>query len=300
MPQLGVMIEGQEDLTWDRWRQVVSDAERLGFASLRISDHCQSVFGVKGRTSVQAWMALALAAEWSQRIELGPMVSPVTFYHEAILARMAVAVDQLSEGRLILGLGAGWFKAEHQAFGIPFPSWKERFQRLEQAIVRIEDLTTTIPGARRLPLLIGGSGERRTLRLAARHAREWNCLFPSDLEEFRRRSAILDERCREAGRDPRDIRRSMMISYLVGRDRVELLERASRLRDVMPTLADLSPEQVLDTFGQRGVVGTPNEIVDRLMPYAEAGVELFSLQHLLVDDQDQLELLAREVAPAIS
>ena len=127
MAHIGVMIEAQEGLDWPRWRRIVADAERLGFAALRVSDHCQSVFGVEGRRSLSAWVALALAAEWTERIQLGTMVSPMTFYEPAVLARIALGVDELSGGRLLLGVGTGWNVPEHERFGIRLPELREVF-----------------------------------------------------------------------------------------------------------------------------------------------------------------------------
>src|SRR5437764_2243576 len=161
MADIGIMIEAQEDLTWPRWRRIAGDVDRLGFAALRVSDHCQSVFGVEGRESLSCWPALALAAEWTERVQLGPMVSPMTFYVPVVLGRIARAVDELSGGRLVLGVGAGWNVPEHERFGIPLPGWRERFERLEEGIARIRQVFAG-------PLLIGGGGERRTLPLAAR------------------------------------------------------------------------------------------------------------------------------------
>jgi alkanesulfonate monooxygenase SsuD/methylene tetrahydromethanopterin reductase-like flavin-dependent oxidoreductase (luciferase family) len=297
MARLGVMIEAQEGLNWERWRRIVADADRLGFASLRLSDHCQSLMGLGARESLQSWIALALAAEWSQRIELGPMVSPITFYQAGVLVRQAVAVDQLSNGRLLLGLGAGWNEAEHEAFGIPFPDIKERFRRLEDAIKRAEDLTARIPGARKLPLLLGGSGERRTLPLAARHATEWNA--QGDAETFRQKSAVLDRCCRDIGRDPGEIRRSVMTSYVIGRTPEDLRERAVAMAEAIPSLQGMEPDEVLRTLGQRMAVGTPDQVASQLRAYADAGAELIMLQHFLLDDSDALELLMAEVAPAL-
>jgi alkanesulfonate monooxygenase SsuD/methylene tetrahydromethanopterin reductase-like flavin-dependent oxidoreductase (luciferase family) len=206
MAQVGVMIEAQEGLHWARWRRIVGDVERLGFPTLRVSDHCWSVFGVEGQQSLSAWVALALAAEWTERVQLGPMVSPMTFYVPAVLGRMARAVDELSGGRLLMGVGAGWNVREHERFGIPFPpTWKERFDRLEEGIVRIRQ---TFEG-RDIPFLIGGGGQRRTRAIAAREASEWNTGAP-DAGTYRAMAAGLDERCREIGRDPSEIRRSLM------------------------------------------------------------------------------------------
>ncbi|TMF87259.1 MAG: LLM class flavin-dependent oxidoreductase [Chloroflexi bacterium] len=164
---IGIMIEGQEGLTWDRWRALCADVERLGFASLRRSDHFFSVMGEHARDCIDCWTSLALAAEWTSRIEFGPMVTPLTFKLPALLAREAAAVDLLAGGRLILGLGAGWNVPEHEAFGIPFPSLKERFDNLEAGIERIYqtwEISNRAPRRRvereparprRLPLQVG-------------------------------------------------------------------------------------------------------------------------------------------------
>ena len=299
MAEVGVMIEAQEGLTWERWRRIVADTERLGFASLRVSDHCQSVFGVEGRESLHAWMALALAAEWTERVQLAPMVSPLTFYEPGVLARMAIAVDQLSGGRLLLGVGTGWNQTEHEAFGIPFPELPDRFDRLERGLELIGRLNAEIPGARRLPLLIGGSGERRTLPLAARYAAEWNVLGVSP-DEFRAKSAVLDRACAEAGRDPGEVRRTIMTSVVIGRTRDDLRERAARLGRFLPPLSGLEPDQVIEQLGQRWPAGTPDEIVARLRPFADAGVQTFLIQHFLLDDPEELEILAQDVVPTLA
>jgi alkanesulfonate monooxygenase SsuD/methylene tetrahydromethanopterin reductase-like flavin-dependent oxidoreductase (luciferase family) len=294
MAELGVMIEAQEGLDWELWRQVACDADRLGFASLRTSDHCFSVFGLTERHSLAAWPALALAAEWTSRIQLGPMVSPITFYEPAILARLARAVDELAGGRLILGVGAGWYQAEHEAFGIPFLTTKERFDRLERGIERIQRTLANHP----LPLLLGGQGEKRGIPMAARHAAEWN-LNTTNVETYRAKAAVMAESCRAIGRDPGEIRRSIMGGYLVGRDEDELRERAVRFGRFMPQMAGRSPEEVLTDLRQRLFVGRPEEVVAQMRPFVEAGVSLFMLQHFLYDDSDALELLASEVIPEL-
>jgi alkanesulfonate monooxygenase SsuD/methylene tetrahydromethanopterin reductase-like flavin-dependent oxidoreductase (luciferase family) len=294
MAELGVMIEAQEGLDWDLWRQIARDADRLGFASLRTSDHCFSVFGVTERRSLSAWPALALAAEWTSRIQLGPMVSPMTFYEPAVLARFALAVDELSGGRVILGVGTGWYEAEHEAFGIPFPSLKERFDRFEAGIDRVQRTLAGHP----LPLLIGGQGEKRGLPLVARHAAEWN-FNTTDIETYRAKADVLAERCRAIGRDPAEIRRSTMAGHLIGRDQGELRERAARFAQFLPGMAGASADDVLAGLRQRFFVGTPPEIVAQMRPFVEAGVSLFMLQHFLYDDSGALELLAKEVMPEL-
>src|ERR1700730_11373330 len=290
MAELGVMIEAQEGLDWDLWRQIARDADRLGFASLRTSDHCFSVFGVRERRSLSAWPALALAAEWTSRIQLGTMVSPMTFYVPAVLARFARAVDELAGVRLILGVGAGWYEGEHEAFGIPFPPWKERFGRFEAGIDRIQQTLADHP----LPLLIGGQGEKRGLPLVAHHAAEWN-LNTISLDTYRAKAGVLAECCRAIGRDPGEILHSNMAGHLVGRDRGELRERAARIGQVIPGMAGDSPDDVLDRLRQRFFVGRPAEIVAQMRPFSEAGVSLFMLQHFILDDPDALDLLASEV-----
>jgi len=290
--EVGLMIEAQEGLDWPRWRQIVRDAERLGFASLRTSDHCFSVMGQPTR-SLSAWPALALAAEWSERLKLAPMVSPLTFYHPAILARTARAVDELSGGRVLLGVGTGWYQAEHEAFGIPFPSQRERFDNLERGLDRIQQTLADHP----LPILIGGGGPKRTIPLAARFASEWN-FMEFNVEGYRAKSALLDDHCRQLGREPSEIRRSLMLGYLLGRNDAELRERAVAMGKVRGW-PDKSPDEVLTELRERRLVGTPQEAVAQLRPFIKAGVQEFCFQTLLLDDREALELIAQEVMPAL-
>ncbi len=300
MARFGVMVEGQEGLTWDRWRRVVHDAERLGFASLRVADHLESVMGVRSRVGLPAWSALHLAAEWTERIELAPMVSPVTFYEPGVLLREAVAVDQLSGGRLLLGLGAGWNQAEHERFEVPFRDWKYRFDRLEHAIDLMERLWGEVAGLKPLPLLMGGTGPKRGLPLVARHAREWNGMTP-DPAAYRDMISALDEACADAGRDPRSIRRSLMTFALIGRDQADLRERAVRLKEILFWLDGDTPDEIIASARQHTpAVGTPDEAVEGLRPFVDAGAELILFQHFLHLDTAGLELLATEVMPRLA
>ena len=304
MTQLGIMLEGQEGLNWERWRRICGDAERLGFASLRRSDHLISLMGpdTSDRDCIECWTSLALAAEWTKRIEIGPMVSPMTFRLPAVLAKIAASVDSLAGGRLILGVGAGWNENEHQVFGIPFLTQKERFDLFEQGIpTMLEIWKNTNPKSARnpIPLLMGGRGAKRTLPLAAKYAAEWN-LSRLDPDLFRDRSEILDRCCREAGRDPSTIKRSVMTSYIIGRNRDEQLERAAKVRDVIPDLRSMSPEDVLLNRKDAWLVGTSEQIAERIREQGRVGVQLFMLQHFLLDDTDALELLGKEVLPAVA
>jgi alkanesulfonate monooxygenase SsuD/methylene tetrahydromethanopterin reductase-like flavin-dependent oxidoreductase (luciferase family) len=304
MAKLGIMIEGQEGLNWERWRQICHDADALGFAALRRSDHFFSVMGVTDRDCIECWTSLALAAEWTKRIEIGPMVSPMTFRPPALLARMATAVDLLSGGRLILGVGAGWYEREHVEFGIPFPSQKERFDNLESGIRMLHDTwqkSNPKPTHNPIPLLLGGKGERRTLPLVAREAVEWN-YSTLDAATYQQRRDVLDASCREIGRDPASIRRSIMVGFIIGRNRKELRERALKAREIVPPprIQSTDADQILEEQREKWFVGEPAQIVEQLREHMALGVQLFMLQHFLLDDRDALELLAQEVAPAIA
>lgn len=302
MTQVGIMIEGQEGLNWERWRRICEETEALGFASLRRSDHLISLMNSPERDCIECWASLALAAEWTKRIEFGPMVSPMTFRFPSVLAKQAATVDALSGGRLLLGVGAGWNENEHRVFDIPFYTQRERFDRLEDGISKMREIwkgTHPKPARNPIPLLIGGKGAKRTLPLVAREAREWN-LSSLNPDAFRDHTAALDQCCRDIGRDPTTIRRSMMTGYIIGRDRAELEERAALVSALIPALRPMSPHEVLENRKDVWLVGTPDEIAARMREVGRLGVDLFMLQHFLLDDGDALRLLAEEVIPAVA
>ena len=301
MTQLGIMIEGQEGLNWDRWRNLCRDVEAFGFASLRRSEHLISLMGDDSRDCIDCWTSLALAAEWTKTIQFGPMVSPLTFHHPAMLARQAAAVDQLSGGRLILGVGAGWNEHEHELFGIPFLTVKGRMDLFEAGVARIRDTWTKSqprPAQNPMPLLMGGVGEKRHLPIVAREASEWN-YTRMDQEEYRHKRQVLDQCCKDIGRDPASLRYSVMANYIIGRDEGELRERALKMAAVVPRLKRDTPDETLKAARDSAFVGRPAEIVEQIRKYAALGVELFMLQHFLLDDRDALELLSQEVMPAL-
>jgi alkanesulfonate monooxygenase SsuD/methylene tetrahydromethanopterin reductase-like flavin-dependent oxidoreductase (luciferase family) len=303
MAVLGVMIEGQEGLNWDRWRHLCQVVEGLGFESLWRSDHLISLMGEPQRDCIETWVSLALCAEWTKRITFGPNVSPMTFRPAAILAKMATAVDILSGGRLVLGVGAGWYEVEHTEFHIPFLTVKERFDRLEAAIPIIRETwekSTPKPVRGSIPLLVGGGGEKRTLPLAAKEAAEWGLGGRPDLETYRHKVELLAELCRARGRDPREINRSFQCGYLVGRNETELLKRADAIREVIPRYREMMPAEVVEAARKTWLVGTPAEIADQLQPYIELGLNRWHVQHFLLDDDEGLELLMEGVAPRIA
>jgi alkanesulfonate monooxygenase SsuD/methylene tetrahydromethanopterin reductase-like flavin-dependent oxidoreductase (luciferase family) len=302
MAKVGIMIEGQEGLTWDRWRRICHDADRLGFDSLRRSDHLISLMNAPERDCIETWASLALAAEWTKRIQFGPMVSPMTFRLPAILAKMAATVDVLSGGRVILGVGAGWNENEHTEFGVPFLTEKERFDRLEHGIAAMRETwskSNPKPVHNPMPLLMGGKGRKRTIPLVAREAAEWN-LSRLDTDMYRQGSEDLEAACREIGRDPSSIRHSVMTGYIVGRDKSELRDRAGQVSKVVRPLSGMTPDEVIEDRREAWFVGTPEEIAEKMRKVAGLGVDLFMLQHFLLDDSDALKLLASEVIPAVA
>jgi alkanesulfonate monooxygenase SsuD/methylene tetrahydromethanopterin reductase-like flavin-dependent oxidoreductase (luciferase family) len=302
MAKVGIMIEGQEGLNWDRWRRICHDADTLGFDSLRRSDHLISLMKAPDRDCIETWASLALAAEWTKRIEFGPMVSPMTFRLPAILAKMAAAVDVLSGGRVILGVGAGWNENEHTEFGIPFYTEKERFDHLEQGIRTMHDTwnrSNPKPAHNPIPLLMGGKGRKRTIPLVAREASEWN-VSRLDTDLYRQGREDLEASCREIGRDPSSIRHSVMTGYIIGRDKSELRDRAGQVSKVVRQLSGMTPDEVIEDRKEAWFVGTPEEIAEKMRSVCGLGVDLFMLQHFLLDDSDALKLLASDVIPAVA
>jgi alkanesulfonate monooxygenase SsuD/methylene tetrahydromethanopterin reductase-like flavin-dependent oxidoreductase (luciferase family) len=303
MAQIGVMIEAQDGLNWDRWRRLCRDVEQLGFASLRRSDHLFSVFGVDGRDALDCWTSLAIAAEWTKRIEFGPMVCSLTWHYPAVVAREAAAVDVLSGGRLILGIGAGWHELEHERFGVPFPTLKQRMDNYEAGIRLIKqswERTRPKPvRAGKVPLLLGGGGgEKRGLRIVAEHADEWN-LTNADTEIYKHKLGVFLEHCRALGRDPNTVKRSIMQGFLIGANDKEVLERAAKIREVIPRFKEMDARQVVEAQSHMWFVGTPDQIAEKMRGFMDLGVELFMLQHFMQDDREALELLSTAL-PAIA
>ena len=288
--RIGILVEGEDALTWDQWRRIVTAADDLGFDSVWISDHLLSSDG-QDRGGLDSWLALALAAASTRRVSLGPLVTPITFRLAGLLARMAANLDTLSGGRFVLGLGVGWNEREHAAFGIPFPPGPERLHLLDSGLALIRRTLKT-----RVPILLGGSG-RGTLRLVARYADEWNVTTNSP-ELYQTLSQSLAAACHVIGRDPASVNRSVAVGVLIGRDPSDLCARAQRLRQVVPGLQDVPREQVLTHVRAHGwVAGTPREVVTALKALADVGVDRAMLGHYDPDDTAALQLIAQEVLP---
>ncbi|MGH3089079.1 MAG: LLM class F420-dependent oxidoreductase [Rubrobacteraceae bacterium] len=306
MIEVAIMIEGQEGLNWPRWKRIVRAVEEAGFAGLCRSDHFTGSEGPV-EDALELWTSLTWLAENTERIEFGPLVSPVSFRHPVITAWQASAVDSLAGGRLRLGLGAGWQEREHETFGFELPRIGRRFARFEEALevvtrllrsegpvsfdgefyrLRDASLSPRSPRPGGVPVVIGGNGERRTLPLAARYADEWNAVFVT-AGRFAELNARLDDLLAERGRSPADVRRTLMTQVIFGRTEAEVRRR----------LGGASREE-LDESGL--LVGTAGEIVDKLGRLEEAGVRRVMMQWLETDEIESLEALAESILPHVS
>src|SRR5512132_4069903 len=291
---LGIMIEGQEGLTWPRWQRLARTVEDAGFESLFRSDHLTGLFGDSTRPSLDVWASLTWMATATRRLRFGPMVCPLTWYHPALLAKRAAAVADLSGGRLDLGIGAGWNEYEHRMFGIPFPPLRERMDRLEcgaraigalwqgrkvsleQPYYPLRDAEShPRPPGGRVPLIIGGRGERRTLRIVAEHADEWNTTRVT-FDEYAAKAAVLEQHCAAVKRDARTIRRSLMVPVIVGASAAEMSARRDRARAVFPRM----PEDAAGWRAAGFLHGTPAEVAADLQRWAGLGVTRVMLQML--------------------
>lgn len=304
--QVAIMIEGQNGLNWERWKRIVPAVENLGFVGLFRSDHFTNA-QVPDMDSLELWTSLTWLADHTRRLEFGPLVTPLSFRNPAITARQASAVDDLSNGRLILGLGAGWQEREHTNYGFDLLALRPRFKRFEEGVQVVTALLHSdqpvsfsgeyfhlsdailLPRPHRPggpPVLIGGSGPKLTLPLVAKYASEWNATFigPAAYANLNKR---LDALLAAAGRSPASVRRSIMTGLVFGRDS-EQVERKIAAR-----------KQPLEKLRERGIlVGTAGEIVQELKQLEQAGCQRVILQWLDLDDMDGLEVLARGVLPS--
>lgn len=301
--EVAIMIEGQDGLNWPRWQRMATAVEDLGFVGLYRSDHYTNA-NPPDDDSLELWVSLTWLASHTSRIEFGPLVSPVSFRHPTMTARMAAAVDDLSGGRLTLGLGAGWQVREHNNYGWDLLEIAPRFDRFTEGLEVISRLLHSdqpsdffgtyyrlqegilLPRPQRAggpPILIGGNGPRRTLPLVARFAQEWNAVY-INAAQFAERNQQLDALLANNGRSPDEMRRSLMTNCIFARDDAEL---SSKLASYGHTADDLR---------QRGlIVGTTNEIVTQLGELAAVGVQRVMLQWLDQDDLAGLEAFANGV-----
>jgi F420-dependent oxidoreductase-like protein len=308
--RLRIFTEPQQGASYATLRRVAKATEDLGFDAFFRSDHYLKMGGVSGQPGPSdAWATLAALAVETSRIRLGTLVTSATFRYPGPRAVTVAGIDEMSGGRVELGIGAGWYEAEHAAYGIPFPPTRERFDRLEEQLAIITGLWQTPAGEKfsyegthyqvadspglpkpvqrpRPPVIIGGHGPRRTPALAARYADEFNIAF-SRPDEVAAQFGRVREACAAAGRDPGSLVYSAAQVVCCGKDEATLSRRAAAIgRDLAELRAD-------------GVAGSPAEVVDKLGAFAEAGAQAFYLQVLDLDDLDHLADIAGEVLPQV-
>ena len=319
MVAISIQIEGQNCLTWPHWQALVREIETLGFAGLFRSDHFTNA-RPPDKDSLEMIVSLAYLADHTQRIHFGPLVAPISFRHPTLLARQAAALDDLSGGRMILGLGAGWQDREHRLFGHDLGDVPTRMARLEEGLEVITRLlnsnepvtyegnffqlrgATLLPRPQRLrgpEIMIGGNGPKRTLPLVVRYADIWNGNFLSP-EAFQERSVTLNQLLHAAGRDPSEVKRTIMLSLTFGRDMAELDRKLSWRRD-NPQYAGKSLDKVIEELSMDGgtIIGTPDMIIEQIDAYAKAGAAELVLQWLDLDDIDGLRAFATSVLPQL-
>jgi alkanesulfonate monooxygenase SsuD/methylene tetrahydromethanopterin reductase-like flavin-dependent oxidoreductase (luciferase family) len=309
-----LMIEGQEGVGWEEWRALAAACEEQGIEGLFRSDHYLSVEGRAERGSLDAWATLAGLAAVTTELRLGTLVSPATFRHPSQLAKVVTTVDHISGGRVELGMGTGWLREEHEAYGFPFPSQGERMGELEEqlqivagewgagpinhhgsryTLVALDALPKPVQQPRP-PLLLGGRGGPRSLELGARYADEYNTVHKT-VDEIATIRRGLDEACERAGREPMPL--SQMAGVLIGADRADLRDRAAQFGELRGIDGDA--DAVLAGMSDDWIVGTVDEAAEQLAALQAAGLERVMLQHLLHRDLDAIALFAR-VRDAVS
>lgn len=307
--ELRVFTEPQQGATYDDLLAVAQTAERLGFGAFFRSDHYVTMGGDGLPGPTDAWTTLAGIARETDRIRLGTLMTSSTFRNPGVLAIQAAQVDQMSRGRIELGLGAGWYEAEHTAYGIEFPDTRERFDRFTEQLAIVTGLWETPHGktfdyvgdhyrlsdspalpkpvqSPRPPVIMGGVGKNRTPQLAAQYANEFNVPFGT-LEQNAEQFSRVRAACEQNGRDPEDLTYSSALVLCCGSDEAEVERRAAAIgRDPAELRAN-------------GLAGTPDEVIAKIERFAEAGSRRIYLQTLDLSDLDHLELVASEVMPRV-
>src|SRR3984957_11953333 len=308
--KLRIFVEPQQGASYDQQLARAQAAEAAGFDAFFRSDHFLAMGGDGLPGPTDAWLTLAGIARETDRIRLGTLVTSATFRLPGLLAIQVAQVDAMSGGRVELGLGAGWYDGEHTAYGIPFPPLGERFERLEEQFAVLTGLWGTPVGetfsfdgrhyqlkdspalpkpAQRPhpPLIVGGGGAKRTPRLAATYADEFNLPF-SSLADTEAQYGRVRAACEERGRNPQTLHLSAAQVVCCGRDEAEIERRAARIG------------RKADELRANGAAGTPDEVVARIEAFAGIGAETVYLQVLDLHDLDHIDLLAREVMPRVS
>lgn len=310
--QIGIVIEGQMGLTYERQRALAQRVESLGFAAFYRTDHYESFPGPDDQPTTDAWSVLAGIARETQRIAIGTLVSPVTFRHPGNLAKIAATVQEMAGRQIHVGLGAGWQESEHRRHGFDFPDMPVRAEMLEEQLTVLRGLWAGGDGwsfdgrhyhvsdarfrSRPEPtpfVITGGEGSPRGMRIAAAFADEFNVTSATP-ESAREKFAALDAACRAAGRDPATLARSAMTGMLIGRDTSSLADSVARFMERVGAAGDA--EAYMAPRRARWVTGTPSEAAERIRAFRDAGAQRLLLQHFLPNEDEPLDLLAEVVA----
>jgi F420-dependent oxidoreductase-like protein len=311
---LCLMIEGQEGVSWEQWSALARACEEHSIPALFRSDHYMNLDGQHPeRESLDAWGTLSALAAVTSKLRLGTLVSPATFRHPSNLAKLVASADQISGGRLELGLGAGWHEREHEAYGFEFPSTRSRMDMLAEQLqivlgswteapfsfagqhYRLADLEAQPRPVQQPhpPLIMGGNAGPRSASLAARFADEYNTAFPT-LDDVRTRRRRIVEACEKASREP--IPFSVMTGFVVGRDRSEYEQRVRRVAERTGADASAFLAEAPDAW----ITGTVDEAIRQLQALKAAGVSRVMCQNLLHDDLDVVALMGSELAPQLA
>jgi F420-dependent oxidoreductase-like protein len=294
--------------TWAEAREAAIEFDRLGFHSVWVCDHLYGV-PMPSLPILEGWSELAAVAAITERVELGTLVTPPFFRNPAVLAKQVATVDQISNGRTIVGLGSGWFASEYEAYGVPFPAVGERLQALEETCEILKRLwteeQTTFAGrharveqaycepkpVRLPPILIGGGGERKLMRIAARHADIWNNLAVSQ-SQLAAKVEVLRRHCDEVQRDPASIEISQQCLVVIAADEAgarDALGKAGRI---------YGGHMAGGGFEEHGIWGTPEQVIERIDRHRRLGCTLFVMEFFGRDTREPARLFAEKVLPA--
>jgi F420-dependent oxidoreductase-like protein len=318
LSDLRVMIEPQEGGTYAEMLGLARRAEAIGFGGFFRSDHYLPMNVPPDSDATDAWATLAGFARETSTIRIGVLVSPMTFRHPSEFGKVVATVDHMSSGRLEVGMGAGWFEKEHVAYGLPFPPPAERMDRLENALQICTRLWSDGPATYEgklfsvqnapghpkpqqrpgPPIIIGGGGPRRTPRLAAQFATEYNS-FGAKPDVFAERRQRVVDACARQGRDPDSLIYSIMCPTIVGRDNADLRRRSQQRLDFNGQKDDVA-EWIGQMQAGGSLVGTLTDVAARIKAMADQGCQRFYLQFVPVDDDGMLELIADELVPLLA
>jgi F420-dependent oxidoreductase-like protein len=312
--RVSLMIEPQQGLSYQEQLEIAKLAERSGYETLFRSDHYTSFPGGSGKPTTDAWTVLAGLARDTSAIRLGVLVSPVTFRHPGAFAKVVSTVDEMSGGRVDVGVGAGWNDKEHRELGLAFAPIGERADLMEDELALLHGLWEgkdgwTLDGHQlhvqggayrpkpvqqpHPPIIVGGTGSPRSIRLAVQYADEYN-MSSSGPDECAEAYARMDAECRRVGRDPRTLRRSVMAGMLIGANEAELARRvAAQIEFIGDGRTD--PNAWLEAHRPRWIMGTPDEARAMARRFAAAGAERVMLQDMLPRDHAMIELAAAEL-----